>query len=117
VSNTGTGPWLALSVADSGPGIPREAQESIFERFGRLESSRGVPGSGLGLSIVSAIAEAHGGKVLLASAPGEGSTFTIWIPLIATLEPAAGTDARRPTDAPARQSDTHDAEYAGTRSS
>ena len=119
VSNTGTGPWLALSVGDSGPGIPREAQESIFERFGRLESSRGVQGSGLGLSIVSAITEAHGGKVLLASAPGEGSTFTIWIPLVAALEPAAGTgtDARRQTDAPAQQPDTHDAEYAGTRSS
>lgn len=80
-----TGAWLHLSVTDAGPGIPEEAQERIFERFGRLESSRGSEGSGLGLSIVSAIAEAHDGTVLLSSAPGEGSIFTIRIPLRGTV--------------------------------
>lgn len=83
-----TGDWLHLSVTDVGPGIPQEAQERIFERFGRLESSRGAEGSGLGLSIVSAIAEAHDGTVLLSSAVGEGSTFTIRIPLRDTVRSA-----------------------------
>ena len=83
VSQTGTSSWLDLSVRDSGPGIPPDAQERIFERFSRLESSGDTEGTGLGLSIVSAIAEAHGGSVLLSGAPDEGSTFTIRIPLVA----------------------------------
>ncbi|TFD79374.1 HAMP domain-containing histidine kinase [Cryobacterium sp. Sr8] len=83
VAETPAGPCLNLSVQDAGPGIAVDAQEQIFERFRRLESSRGVYGSGLGLSIVSAIAEAHGGSVLLRSAPGTGSVFTISIPLVA----------------------------------
>jgi two-component system OmpR family sensor kinase len=82
VSENGTGPWLNLSVRDSGPGIPPQDRERVFERFSRLESSRGTEGSGLGLSIVSAIAEAHGGTVLLSCTPGEGTTFTIQVPLI-----------------------------------
>jgi signal transduction histidine kinase len=81
-SENGTGAWLDLSVRDSGPGIPPDDQERIFERFSRLESSMATEGSGLGLSIVSAIAEAHGGTVLLSGGLGEGSTFTIRVPLI-----------------------------------
>ena len=84
-----SGRWLDLSVRDSGPGIPADAQQRIFERFGRLDSSRGSEGSGLGLSIVSAIAEAHGGSVLLASAEGTASTFTIRVPL---MDEAESTD-------------------------
>lgn len=80
-----SGSWIHFSVRDAGPGIPKDAQERIFERFGRLESSRGTEGSGLGLAIASAIASAHGGAVLLTSSP-EGSTFTIRIPL---REPSA----------------------------
>ena len=75
-----SGDWLHLWVRDAGPGIPEEAHERIFERFGRLESSRGTEGSGLGLSIVAAIAGAHGGTVDLISSPGAGSTFEIRIP-------------------------------------
>jgi two-component system, OmpR family, sensor kinase len=75
-----SGDWLHLRVQDAGPGIPEEAHERIFERFGRLESSRGTEGSGLGLSIVSAIASTHGGTVGLISSPGAGSTFEIRIP-------------------------------------
>ena len=70
-------------MRDGGQGIPPDAREQVFERLTRLESSRGTEGSGLGLSIVSAIAEAHGGTVLLSGAPGQGSTFTIRVPLIA----------------------------------
>jgi signal transduction histidine kinase len=87
VSETQTVSWLNLSVRDGGPGIPPEARERIFERFSRLESSRATEGSGLGLSIVAAIAEAHGGTVLLSDAPGQGSTFTIRIPLVAGAQP------------------------------
>lgn len=82
ISQTGTHKWLNLSMRDSGPGIPPDAQARIFERFSRLGSSGAAEGSGLGLSIVSAIAEAHGGSVLLTSGPGQGSTFTIRIPLV-----------------------------------
>jgi signal transduction histidine kinase len=82
--------WLALSVSDSGPGIPTEARARIFERFTRLESTRGAEGSGLGLAIVSAIAETHGGSVALADGPAGGSNFIIRIPL--TSEPPAETE-------------------------
>jgi two-component system OmpR family sensor kinase len=88
VSETATGGWLNLSVRDGGPGIPPEARERIFERFSRLESSRGTEGTGLGLSIVSAIAEAHGGTVALSGPPGQGSTFTIRIPLVNVAQPS-----------------------------
>jgi len=83
VSETEAGTRLDLWVRDGGPGIPPDARAQVFERFTRLESSEGTEGSGLGLSIVSAIAEAHGGTVLLSGAPGKGSTFTIRVPLIA----------------------------------
>ena len=71
-----------LWVRDSGPGIPRSDQARIFERFARASGSRRrSEGAGLGLSIVRAIAEAHGGRVELDSRPGAGATFTIVIPL------------------------------------
>ncbi len=65
-------------VRDSGPGISQADQERIFERF-TAGDNRG--GAGLGLAIVRAIAEAHGGHVELDSAPGLGATFTIVIPI------------------------------------
>jgi len=72
----------ALWVRDGGPGIPRRDQARIFERFARASGSRRrSEGAGLGLSIVRAIAEAHGGRVELASRPGAGATFTVMIPL------------------------------------
>ena len=87
VSETATGIWLNLSVRDDGPGIPPEARERIFERFSRLETSKGTEGTGLGLSIVSTIAEAHGGTVVLSGPAGQGSTFTIRIPLVNVAQP------------------------------
>lgn len=74
------GERVRLSVADEGPGVPPEAQERIFARFGRGEPGRGEQGSGLGLSIVAAIARAHGGDVLLDTEQGVGSVFTIDVP-------------------------------------
>jgi signal transduction histidine kinase len=58
-------------IADDGPGIPEPAQERVFRRFFRLEASRSTPGSGLGLSLVAAIASLHGVRIELAdNAPG-----------------------------------------------
>jgi signal transduction histidine kinase len=73
---------VSLWVRDSGPGIPREDQARVFERFARAAASRRrSEGAGLGLAIVRAIAEAHGGRAELASMPGAGSTFTVVVPL------------------------------------
>ncbi|GLB63658.1 two-component sensor histidine kinase [Dietzia sp. NCCP-2495] len=72
---------LVVSVADDGPGVRAEDAQRIFRRFDR--GTDGVPaasGAGLGLSIVTAIAAAHGGTVTLDSTPGEGATFAVDIP-------------------------------------
>lgn len=68
-------------VRDTGEGIPLDLQSRIFERFVRGEKRRCGEGSGLGLSIVRAIAQSHGGQVELISQVGKGSTFTILIPI------------------------------------
>lgn len=75
---------LRLWVRDTGEGIAPSDQEKIFERFARASNSRRrSEGSGLGLSIVRAIAETHGGRVELISQLGIGSTFTLVLPLLA----------------------------------
>ncbi len=72
--------WAA--VEDEGPGIPEDVQSQVFQRFWRGDQSaaRREGRSGLGLTIVRQIAEAHNGEVRLASEPGKGSTFSIWLP-------------------------------------
>jgi signal transduction histidine kinase len=84
------GDEVVLQVADSGMGIPAEEQAQLFERFFRSSNARraAVPGTGLGLVIVRAIADAHGGTVALESTEGIGTTFTIRIPAV-PAEPAA----------------------------
>jgi signal transduction histidine kinase len=73
--------WIWVGVEDEGPGIATEDQERVFQRFFRDRSDgRDASRSGLGLTIVSQIAEAHGGEVRLVSAPGEGAAFAIWLP-------------------------------------
>ncbi|MFE4544810.1 ATP-binding protein [Arthrobacter sp. NPDC056727] len=71
---------LEIWVLDTGTGIPAGDHERIFERFGKGTNSVASEGSGLGLSIVKAIAEAHGGTVLLESEEGKGSRFVLRIP-------------------------------------
>ena len=71
--------WAALEVEDSGIGIPADKQEFIFEEFSRLGTSDRA-GAGLGLAISKLLAEGLGGRISVASEPGRGSTFTLWLP-------------------------------------
>ncbi len=73
---------VVLEVTDTGPGIPPERLPLLFERFSRSDGhrGRGQGGTGLGLPIVRAVAEAHGGQVEAESEPGRGSTFRIVLP-------------------------------------
>ncbi|MDQ2781107.1 MAG: HAMP domain-containing histidine kinase, partial [Actinomycetota bacterium] len=73
---------VRISVQDDGPGVPESLQPNVFQRFARGESSRyraAGSSTGLGLSIVAAVAQAHGGTVELASRPGD-TTFTVLLP-------------------------------------
>ncbi|MDX6435882.1 MAG: two-component system, OmpR family, sensor kinase [Gaiellaceae bacterium] len=72
-----------IEVKDSGPGMAAEQSEHVFERFYRADQSRSRAsgGAGLGLSIVAAVTEAHGGRVSVVSTPGSGATFRVEIPL------------------------------------
>jgi heavy metal sensor kinase len=76
--------YARLSVADSGIGIPPEAQARIFDRFYRTDAARAhdKKGTGLGLSICKWIAETHRGRIEVQSAPGQGSRFTVILPLV-----------------------------------
>jgi two-component system, OmpR family, sensor histidine kinase SenX3 len=74
---------VVVRVSDTGIGIPEEYVARIFERFYRVDKARSkqTGGTGLGLSIVRHIAENHGGSVTVESTPGEGSTFTVYLPV------------------------------------
>lgn len=71
---------VAISIKDTGIGISEKDLPHIFDRFYRGDPSRTHAGSGLGLSLAQAIARAHGGKIDVASTPGQGSTFTVILP-------------------------------------
>jgi signal transduction histidine kinase len=70
-----------LRVRDTGPGIPADELPRIFDRLFRGDTSRTERGLGLGLSLVKAVVEAHGGRVNVVSEPGRGSVFTVSLPL------------------------------------
>ncbi len=90
ITLTVTGRDAVMSVRDTGIGIPPADQAHIFDRFYRADPARARQsgGTGLGLAIAQAIIEAHGGTISVASAPGDGSAFTIRLPLR-----AAGTSS------------------------
>jgi heavy metal sensor kinase len=87
-----SGEHAQVEVVDTGVGIAPEEQERIFDRFYRVDRSRSrhSGGAGLGLSIVSTLVAQHGGMISLRSTPGEGSVFTVSLPLSAA---ASSTDA------------------------
>ncbi|BDA75644.1 two-component sensor histidine kinase [Rivularia sp. IAM M-261] len=90
------GDFAYIWVSDTGEGIAPENQKRIFDRFARAtKQDQSFEGHGLGLSIVNAIAVAHGGKVELSSSVGYGSTFTIVIPLVASNDATLEQDANR----------------------
>jgi two-component system OmpR family sensor kinase len=88
-------PAVVLEVTDRGPGLSREQAEHVFERFYRGDKARTrkAGGTGLGLAIVSALVAAHGGVVWVRSAPGQGATFGIALPM---APEAAGDSAGDP---------------------
>ncbi|MFO7986538.1 MAG: HAMP domain-containing sensor histidine kinase, partial [Desulfatiglandaceae bacterium] len=69
---------IRLDIVDSGAGMKKEVQEELFSRF---FSTKGSKGSGFGLLVTRKIIEEHGGAITFVSEPGEGSTFTVHLPL------------------------------------
>jgi two-component system OmpR family sensor kinase len=91
VAVTGNDEVVTVEVTDNGPGIRAEDLPRVFERFYRADPSRSRAsgGSGLGLSIVASIAEAHGGEAAVTSEAGQGATFTLSIPACKSGNPDA----------------------------
>jgi signal transduction histidine kinase len=79
---------VEIRVRDTGPGIPAHDLPRIFDRLYRGDQSRATRGLGLGLSLVKAYVEAHGGTVMVESSPGNGSSFTIRLPADPREEPS-----------------------------
>jgi PAS domain S-box-containing protein len=82
--------FLEISVTDSGIGVSEEGLKHLFSPFSQIDSglSRSFQGTGLGLVMVKLLSELHGGTVAVESAPGEGSRFTVWLPLRAPVDGA-----------------------------
>ncbi|MEY3463694.1 MAG: hypothetical protein RLZZ468_1472 [Cyanobacteriota bacterium] len=77
-----TSQWVQVSVCDSGPGIPSEEQQRIFQDRVRLpQTSASTPGYGVGLSVCRRIAEVHGGRIWVVSEPNEGACFHFTVPV------------------------------------
>jgi two-component system, OmpR family, sensor kinase len=74
------GAHIVVEVADTGPGIPESETPYVWEELYRAESARGIPGSGLGLALVRAIVERHGGQVTLRSRAGQGTVVALRLP-------------------------------------
>ena len=88
------GDWARVEVSDTGPGVPADQREKVFDRFVRLEGSRSTPGNGLGLSLVRAVARMHGGSVRLEeNQPGAANSGLRVILTLPLKEPVAALPA------------------------
>jgi len=83
--------WISIEVEDTGRGIPRDQQHLIFHEFARLEPTT-TQGAGLGLAISQWVADALHARITLESDRDQGSTFTLWLPLVTPSEEAAATE-------------------------
>jgi signal transduction histidine kinase len=94
-----SGGEVSITVRDSGLGIPRADLPHIFEPFYRAHEvvAAQIHGSGLGLSVVRQIVEAHGGRITVQSQPGKGSAFTLYLPCAAKEDRKPAMEGRRPT--------------------
>ena len=110
-------PSVVLEVTDQGPGLPPDQAERVFERFYRADQARTRKsgGTGLGLAIVAALVAAHGGSVALRTAPGEGATFRVTLPLApeAQRDEPADEDVLAAEDDPPGPPDRHSAPAGG----
>ena len=81
--------FIQVNISDTGIGIPKEAQDSIFQEFYRVDNpiNEKVKGTGLGLSLVRTIIEAHQGKIWVNSTPGKGTTFSFLLPIKGEIKP------------------------------
>ena len=97
LAKSGFEDFLKISVTDSGIGISANGLERLFKPFSQIDSglARRFEGTGLGLAMVKLLAELHGGAVAVASAVGEGSSFTVWLPLRAPDEETLTSTTRR----------------------
>lgn len=93
---TDTSEWITMKVMDSGTGIPKEILDRIYDRFFQNDSSAAILnyGTGIGLSITKEFVKIHGGMIDVESEPGNGSTFTVHIPMVIATETA---DALQPS--------------------
>jgi len=100
VAARAVGAEVEISVSDNGPGIPADQLERIFERFTRGDAglTQRVGGTGLGLAISKSLVELHGGSIAVESAPGQGSTFRVRLP-VATGAPVGGDQGRATAEA------------------
>lgn len=99
---TARGGIARVSVKDTGVGIAKEDLPVLFTRFGRVSTpeTNHLPGTGLGLYLGRQLARLHGGEITVESAPGKGSTFTLYLPLSA--QPAAVPRQAKPAPTPPR---------------
>ncbi|MFL1545899.1 CHASE2 domain-containing protein [Pseudomonas sp. O39] len=82
LSHSSTQGWLECSISDQGPGIAPEDLPELFSQYRRFDSAQGSEGLGLGLTMVKAVVERHGGRIRCESELGKGSTFSLQLPLL-----------------------------------
>jgi NtrC-family two-component system sensor histidine kinase KinB len=88
------GDEVQFTVTDTGPGIPPESRQRVFDRFARLQSTEGVRGTGIGLAFCKLAVEVHGGRIWVESEVGHGAAFHFTLPLEAEVgDPAASLEA------------------------